>query len=110
VEIVTWRVYALCALRQPKLANARPERSARRVADHRMAYFPGPGLIETPVRTHEELPVGQKLIGPLIVESPVTTVVLDERAAVERAASGSLKIDPFAVSSYSRRPSAETNG
>ena len=39
--------------------------------------------------------VGERLAGPLILESPVTTVVLDEQASVERLASGSLLIDPL---------------
>ena len=62
---------------------------------HRTAYFPVTGQVDTPVVAHDDLPIGETRIGPVIVESPVTTVVLDERAAVERAPSGSLRITPL---------------
>jgi N-methylhydantoinase A len=97
VEIVTWRAHVRCALRHRELACARPERSSRRVAPRRPAYFPELGLVDTPVRGLETVSVDERLVGPLIIESPVATVVLDERAGVKRAPSGSLLIDPLAV-------------
>jgi N-methylhydantoinase A len=95
VEVVTWRAHARCSLRHRGLSSARPEPSAREMAPSRDAFFPGVGTVETPVVEHDALPIGERRVGPLIVESPVTTVVLDERAAVERKASGSLSVTPL---------------
>ena len=95
VEIVTWRAHARCTLRQGGLSSARPEPSSRSSASHRVAYFPTTGPVKTAVVAHDDLPLGENLTGPLFVESPVTTVVLDERAAVERLPSGSLRITPL---------------
>jgi N-methylhydantoinase A len=96
VELVTWRAHVRCSLRQTPLAHAVPEPSHRAVASSRRAYFPALGLTDVPVRAHDSLVVGERLSGPLIVESPVTTVVLDEQAAVELTPSGSLLINPIA--------------
>jgi N-methylhydantoinase A len=95
VELVTWRAHARCTLRDRQVARARPETSNRSVAAMREAYFPALGPIETPVRNLNEIAVGERLTGPLLIESPVTTVVVDERAAVARAPSGSLLIEPL---------------
>jgi N-methylhydantoinase A len=95
VELVTWRAHVRCSLRQTALEHAVPEPSDRAVAPSRRAYFPALGLTDVPVRAHDSLVVGKRLSGPLIVESPVTTVVLDEQAAVELTPSGSLLIDPL---------------
>src|SRR5262249_31246723 len=70
VEIVTWRARVSCALHQRQLPVARPEPSSRQVAERRQAYFPALGSVETPVRQLETLSTGERLIGPLIVESP----------------------------------------
>jgi N-methylhydantoinase A len=99
VELVTWRAHARCTLRRRQLQRARPEPSHRAPSGLRPAYFPGLGLSEVPVRGLEALVVGERLHGPLIVESPVTTVVLDEWAAVELSPHGSLLIDPYASES-----------
>jgi N-methylhydantoinase A len=97
VEIVTWRAHARCALRRGAFPEARPERSRRPVAAERQAYFPESGLVASRVRDLEALAVGERLAGPVLIESPVTTVVVDERAVVERAPSGSLLLEPLAV-------------
>ncbi len=95
VELVTWRVTGRCRLRTHHLGRIRPEPSSRDLDARRRAYFPRLGLVEIDVRAHDTLDEGERLRGPLIVESPVTTVVLDERAAVERSPHGSLLIDPL---------------
>jgi N-methylhydantoinase A len=105
VELVTWRAHARCMLRDRPVGRARPETPHRSVAVVRHAYFPELGLVETPVRNLDELVPGDRLTGPLLIESPVTTVVVDERAAVERAPSGSLLVEPLAAARVrGRRP------
>jgi len=95
VELVTWRATGRCRLRTHQLESVQPEPSPRDLEARRHAYFPRLGLIEVDVRAHDTLTEGERLRGPLIVESPVTTVVLDERATVERSPHGSLLIDPL---------------
>jgi len=60
----------------------------------REAYFPQVGVVEAPVRHFDTLPLGHRLAGPAIIESSVTTVVVDPGATVERTAIGSLLIEP----------------
>jgi N-methylhydantoinase A len=110
VEIVTWRAHSLCRLRARPLANARAAKTTAGLATCREVYFPGLGLVETQVRTPESLGVGERLPGPLIVESLATTVVLDEGSAVERAESGSLRIDPLVDRFRSSSDGTETHG
>ena len=93
VTVVTWRAKVSCHLREQ--AIGRPESAARHAADgRRPAYFAELGLVETPVRYFETLQPGEKVVGPAIIESPVTTVVIDPGAAVERTPIGSLLITP----------------
>lgn len=95
VELVTWRVHARCTLRDRPFGTARPETSHRSIATARDAYFPGLGLVATPVRTLDKIDVDERLTGPLLIESPVTTLIVDERASVERVLSGSLLLEPL---------------
>jgi N-methylhydantoinase A len=104
VELVTWRAHVRCSLRRRGLGNARPEPSDRVISERRLAYFPALGVIEVPVRAHDALRVGERLSGPMIIESPMTTVVLDERAAVELSPLGSLLVDPFSSPDEARGP------
>jgi N-methylhydantoinase A len=95
VEIVTWRADARCRLRRPELAVARSPARAGAEPSARQAYFPQLGLVEVPVRPLAEIEPGERLTGPVIVESPVTTVVLDEAAAAELTEAGSLRVVPW---------------
>ncbi len=96
VEIVSWRAHARCLLRHRELAGVRPEPSSRLVDAHRRVYFTGIGLVDAPVIMLDAAAVGEPLVGPMIIESPVTTVVLDQLSTAKRLASGSLAIDPLA--------------
>jgi N-methylhydantoinase A len=61
----------------------------------------------TAVRQFERLDVGETVAGPAIVESPVTTVVLDPGASAVRTAAGSLAIDPGLGAPLGARSAAE---
>jgi len=92
--IVTWRARVSCSLRDKEIG--RPQSTGERPSTngHRPVYFPRVGVVDAPVRYFETLGVGEKLVGPAIIESPVTTVVVDPGAAVERTRTGSLLITP----------------
>jgi len=91
VEMVGWRARAWCRLgtgEMGRLADAGPHGESA----VRPAYFPGVGLQDTVVRHFAAMAPGIPLAGPAIIESPVTTVVIDPGAVVERTGTGSLSI------------------
>jgi N-methylhydantoinase A len=83
-----------CPLREGEIGRPRPNSSRPTGNGHRPVYFPQVGMVDAPVRYFDTLEAGERLIGPAIVESPVTTVVIDPGASVERTAVGSLLIAP----------------
>ena len=97
VEIVTWHAHVRCVLRDAPPGEADAGASGRRGLARRPAYFPGLGLVEVPVIAMDELASGICLVGPLIVDSPVATVVIDQDAGVRRLPSGSLLLEPAAA-------------
>jgi N-methylhydantoinase A len=109
IETVAWRARVRCRLREeqahvvaPALAPTPRESATRR------AWFPRAGNIDVTVRTLESLQPGEVVVGPAIVESPVTTVVIDPGASGELRASGTLVIDPWAASARARRSRPDT--
>lgn len=93
-HVITWRARVGCRLRSGEPGAIRSVAMRPTGGATRRAYFRGVGLVETPVRFFESLGPGEALSGPMIIESPVTTVVIDHGATVERAANGSLVIIP----------------
>ncbi len=92
VDIIGWRARVSCHLRAGEIGRPRPAQKRPGPDGHRQAYFPQVGLVDTSVRYFETLSPGERLVGPAIVESPVTTVVIDPCAVAERLPSGSLAI------------------
>lgn len=60
----------------------------------RKAYFPGMGIVHTPVKQVQDLVPDEIYNGPLFVESPVTTLVIEKGYKVERTTNGSILINP----------------
>ncbi len=93
IVIVGWRGRARCRFREAgdreTALTAYPE---GRGQNRRAAYFPGLGSIEIPVHRFEELGLGERLSGPAIVESAVTTIVVDPDTQAMRSKNGSLVI------------------
>lgn len=95
IEIVSWSVVVRCRLRDTDLGLVTG--TARTVAGlaQRPAYFPGHGVLQTDVLEFERMEPGVRIAGPAIVESAVTTIVVDPGADCERRPSGSLILRPF---------------
>jgi N-methylhydantoinase A len=93
IEFVGWTVAASACIR-PERAPRIHEELTGRSDGVRVAYFPGHGSIETSVRRFEWLAVGETVVGPAIVESSFTTVVVDPGASAVRRPSGSLSVHP----------------
>jgi N-methylhydantoinase A len=93
VMLVGWRGRARCEF-GPRSRLTVASEGSRSLDGERSVYFPGLGSITTPVRSFDGLAVGERIIGPVIVESPVTTIVIDPGAIAERVPHGSLVISP----------------
>jgi N-methylhydantoinase A len=92
VELLTWRLRAKRDMRTREPGRLAANGSVAQERGSRQAYFSATGAVETPVVTFDDLATDTEVSGPLIVESPVTTVVVDPGAAITRTANGSLRI------------------
>ena len=94
VEVLTWVAHVSCALQDADALKppSAPGRSG--AGGTRRAYFPDTGVIDTPVYQVQDLETGRRYPGPLLVESPVTTAVIDSGTEVALNANGSLLIYP----------------
>jgi N-methylhydantoinase A len=103
IEIVGWSSRASGRLRDsglPLLDGTLKESGSQDDA-RRKVYFGSAGHLATPVRRLGRMKVGERLSGPLIVESPFTTVVIDPGASCSISKAGSLLIDVKAPSNRS---------
>ena len=90
IELVTWRARVRCRLRESgsgRLVAGAPE---ARIESGRRVYFADAGWVEAAVRRFEA--VEGEVMGPAIIESSFTTVVVDPGAVARRTAAGSLSI------------------
>jgi len=94
VEIVGWRARVSCRLRphNPPIA-ATSTAPATPLTTQRRAYFADTGLVDAEVCLFETIDPGRTITGPAIVESPVTTIVVDPGTVATRSPNGSLIVD-----------------
>jgi N-methylhydantoinase A len=93
IELVMWRARVRCALRDFEVGRVAESAPATGVSS-RPAHFAGVGRVPAAVVALAAMPPDLAHTGPLIVESPVTTVVVDPGAVVRRTLRGSLVITP----------------
>jgi N-methylhydantoinase A len=94
IEIVTWRARVRCRLHK-EASNVSPPVDRTRLDVTRSVYFAGVGEVDANVRFFEAMEPERPLEGPAIIESPVTTVVLEPGASALRSPYGSLVISPW---------------
>lgn len=90
VEVVTWRARVRCRIQDQPLVPQ--DGGAQREAGSRTIHLPSLGAVDVPVLPLAGLSTSEAVPGPLVVESPVTTVVVDERSSAVRTSSGSVVI------------------
>ena len=95
VEVLTWIARVSCSLQDPNAIKPPSAPGRRSASGTRKAYFPELGTVDTPVCQLGDLETGRRYGGPLLVESPVTTAVIDSGAEVALSPSGSLLICPM---------------
>ncbi|HTZ87085.1 MAG TPA: hydantoinase/oxoprolinase family protein [Solirubrobacteraceae bacterium] len=82
VEIVALRTRVVCPL--DSTSEGRLTQAAQELEAQRDAFFPGHGLLPTSVRSLDTIDQGTAIAGPAIVESPLTTVVVEPGSSAER--------------------------
>jgi N-methylhydantoinase A len=85
VEVVALRARITCPLESRSEGRMHP---AATIADgEREVYFSGYGLLRAQVRSLAGLAAGETLPGPALVESPMSTIVIEPGTAAERSGS-----------------------
>lgn len=93
IVIIAWRGRARCRYREDgRFAVRRGSLVHDAIAQERQVFVPSIGHVRVPVFQVDHLTPGERVTGPAIVESAVTTVVVDPGAEAARSASGSLLI------------------
>lgn len=90
VEIVSWQAHVRCQLRERGTGRVSREQAQAHIKPTRRCYFPGHGHVDAPVSVFDLIDEGWRIKGPAIVESSLTTVVVNPGVEVVKAASGSL--------------------
>ena len=94
VEVLTWVARVSCSLQNPDTIKPPSAPGESGASGTRKAYFPELGTVDTPVYQVGNLETGRRYAGPLLVESPVTTLVIDATSEVARSVNESLLIYP----------------
>jgi N-methylhydantoinase A len=92
IEAVTWRARVGCRLRDAAPGRLVESSSQAEIGGTRRVYFAGTGWVEATVARFERIGSEAPVVGPAIVESSFTTVVVDPGAVATRTAAGSLSI------------------
>jgi N-methylhydantoinase A len=93
VEIISWQGQARCRLRDAVIGKINMAETTVKSGARRKCYFPGLGLVDAPVHAFERLSPDMDVPGPAIVESPLTTVVINPNTTARRTETGSLVVD-----------------
>jgi N-methylhydantoinase A len=97
IEIVGVNGRASCTLRNAHLGatvGGSPNPTAVTSRRAREVFFQTTGLVSADVLQFDALEMGAVVEGPVLIEAPFTTIVIDPGACVTRTASGSLVITP----------------
>lgn len=93
IEIVGWSAHAACRFNEKVGVRLARTAETHSTSGSRRAFFEDIGWSDVPVRQFETLRTDEIVVGPAVIESYFTTVVLDPGATARRRPSGSLSID-----------------
>ena len=96
IEVIAWRAAVRCP------AGGRAELRLTRFDSEpssplRRAYFPNDGWVEVPVLRFERLADDDWQVGPAIIETPFSSIVIDRAATFSRTENGNLVVRPAAT-------------
>ena len=90
VEIVGWAARASVRLHDRPVGRLAEVDAGRKDQAIRQIYLPVEGEVDAALVRFGHMAVGEKGVGPAIVETPFTTILVDTACAFERRADGSL--------------------
>ncbi len=93
VEIVNLRLVVTAARTAPP-AGHRDKKIVKKqiVTENRQVWFPETGFVQTPVVARDQLPVGWRATGPMIIEQMDATTVVPPKAVIHNDALGYLHL------------------
>ena len=94
IEMIGWRAAVKCRVSRESTLTLAYSAEAQAGPHERDAYFRGIGWVRVPVRAFDHLAAGTRSVGPAIVESPFTSIVIDPGVAYWRTDAGNLALDP----------------
>lgn len=95
VELVGLRAQVRSRVRTAEEFHLMQTGIATERAQARPVYFPARGWVSTPVHRLEAMQPQEPHVGPAIVESPFTSIVVNPEAHFRRSACGSILIEVF---------------
>lgn len=93
IEVIGWSVRASCRVHEHMIGRMKPHLDDSKRADTRKVYFGGSGFCDAAVVSFASLKVGEKHLGPALIESPFSSVVADPGSVFWLTEDGSLVID-----------------
>lgn len=93
VEIIGWSVRASCRVHDHIIGRLPVEISTAKEQGDRNIWLPGVGACAAQVVSFVTMETEERHSGPAVVESPFTTVVIDEASIFWRCEDGSLVVD-----------------
>ncbi len=93
IEILTWNAAISCRGDSPATGELSVEHQHSRSKESRNIHLPKVGFIEATIMDFNSLEVDSILHGPAIVESPFTSIVIDEKSSFSKNSIGSLTVE-----------------
>jgi N-methylhydantoinase A len=94
VEIVGLRATVRCKVKDSGFFRLDGKVGIAPSSNSRKVFFTESGWVDTAIHRLEAMPEGQEFSGPVIIESPFTTIVVDPIARVYKSTNGSIVIQP----------------
>ena len=98
LELISFRVEAVCPTPKPPLAPLDQGGAAGRASRRRRVYQRGAGWLDAEIVDFTALATGERVAGPTVIERDTTTVWLPPGSAASLDPFGNLEIDPGAGS------------
>jgi len=93
IEILTWNAAISCSGDSPTTGELNAEHQHSCSKESRRIHLPKVGLVDAEIIDFNNMEVGRILHGPAIVESPFTSIVIDERCSFSKNAMGTLTVE-----------------
>ncbi len=93
IEILTWNAAISCRGDSPHTGELNAEHQHSRSKESRRIHLPKTGFVEAAIVDFNSMDVDTVLHGPAIVESPFTSIVIDECCSFSKNSIGSLTVE-----------------